>query len=41
MLALSGDRSFQHQVLAEAKKLLIAYLELYLTDSGDNKTNGT
>jgi AcrR family transcriptional regulator len=41
MLALSGDRQFQHQVLAEAKKLLVAYLELYLADNRDDKTNGT
>jgi hypothetical protein len=38
---LSGDRQFQHQVLAEAKKLLVAYLELYLADNRDDKTNGT
>jgi AcrR family transcriptional regulator len=30
MLALSRDRPFQQQVLGEAKKLLIAYLRLYL-----------
>ena len=32
MLALSGDRNFQHQVLTETKKLLIAYLRQYLPD---------
>jgi AcrR family transcriptional regulator len=30
MLALSGDRAFQQQVLAETKKLLTAYLQPYL-----------
>jgi AcrR family transcriptional regulator len=30
MLALSGDRTFQYQVLAETKKLLIVYLRQYL-----------
>lgn len=32
ILALSGDRTFQHQVLGETKKLLIAYLRQYLPD---------
>lgn len=32
ILALSRDRAFQHQVLAETKKLLIAYLRQYLPD---------
>lgn len=32
LLALSGDRAFQQQVLAETKKLLIAYLRPYLPD---------
>lgn len=32
LLALSGDRTFQQQVLAETKKLLIAYLRQYLPD---------
>ena len=32
ILALSGDRSFQYQVLTETKKLLIAYLQPYLPD---------
>lgn len=32
LLALSGDRTFQHQVLAEAKKLLVAYLQPYLPE---------
>jgi AcrR family transcriptional regulator len=31
ILALSGDRAFQYQVLAETKKLLVAYLKLYLS----------
>lgn len=30
ILAVSRDRTFQHQVLTETKKLLIAYLGLYL-----------
>lgn len=30
ILALSRDRTFQHRVLAETKKLLIAYLQQYL-----------
>lgn len=32
ILAVSRDRTFQHQVLTETKKLLIAYLGLYLPD---------
>lgn len=32
ILAFSRDRAFQHQVLAETKKLLIAYLRQYLPD---------
>jgi AcrR family transcriptional regulator len=32
ILALSRDRTFQHQVLAETKKLLIAYLQQYFPD---------
>jgi AcrR family transcriptional regulator len=32
MLALSRDRIFQHQVLTETKKLLIAYLQQYFPD---------
>jgi AcrR family transcriptional regulator len=32
ILALSGDRPFQRQVLAETKKLLIAYLRPYLSE---------
>lgn len=32
ILALSRDLVFQHQVLAETKKLLIAYLRQYLAD---------
>lgn len=32
ILALSRDRAFQHQVLVETKKLLIAYLRQYLPD---------
>jgi AcrR family transcriptional regulator len=32
ILAVSGDRTFQHQVLGETKKLLIAYLRQYLPD---------
>lgn len=32
MLALSRDRTFQHQVLAETKQLLIAYLQRYFPD---------
>ena len=32
ILALSRDRAFQHQVLIETKKLLIAYLRQYLPD---------
>jgi AcrR family transcriptional regulator len=32
LLALSGDRIFQHQVLAETKKLLFAYLQSYCPD---------
>jgi AcrR family transcriptional regulator len=30
MLALSGDQTFQHQVLSETKKLLVVYLQHYL-----------
>ncbi|NDJ19505.1 TetR/AcrR family transcriptional regulator [Myxacorys almedinensis] len=30
MLALSGNHTFQHQVLAETKKLLIVYLRQYI-----------
>jgi AcrR family transcriptional regulator len=30
ILALSGDRTFQHQVLAETKTMLIVYLQHYL-----------
>ncbi len=32
ILALSGDRDFQHRVLAETKQLTIAYLQLYCLD---------
>lgn len=32
ILAVSRDRTFQHQVLGETKKLLIAYLKQYLPD---------
>ena len=32
MLAVSRDRTFQHQVLGETKKLLMAYLGQYLPD---------
>jgi AcrR family transcriptional regulator len=32
ILAISGDRTFQHQVLGETKKLLIAYLRQYFPD---------
>jgi AcrR family transcriptional regulator len=32
ILALSRDRAFQHQVLTETKKLLIAYLQQYFPD---------
>jgi AcrR family transcriptional regulator len=32
ILALSRDRTFQHQVLTETKKLLIAYLQQYFPD---------
>ena len=32
ILAVSRDRTFQHQVLGETKKLLIAYLRQYLPD---------
>ena len=32
ILALSRDRAFQHQVLVETKKLLIAYLRQYIPD---------
>jgi AcrR family transcriptional regulator len=32
ILALSRDRTFQHQVLTETKKLLIAYLQQYFSD---------
>jgi AcrR family transcriptional regulator len=32
LLALSGDRAFQDRVLAETKKLLIAYLQQYFPD---------
>jgi AcrR family transcriptional regulator len=32
MLSLSGDRTFQHQVLNETKKLLVVYLRQYLPD---------
>jgi AcrR family transcriptional regulator len=32
LLALSGDRTFQDRVLAETKKLLIAYLQQYFPD---------
>lgn len=32
ILAFSCDRAFQHQVLAETKKLLIAYLRQYIPD---------
>lgn len=32
ILAVSRDRTFQHQVLSETKKLLIAYLRQYLSD---------
>lgn len=32
VLAVSGDRIFQHQVLDETKKLLIAYLQGYFPD---------
>jgi AcrR family transcriptional regulator len=31
-LALSGDRAFQHQVLAQTKQLLLAYLQPYFPD---------
>lgn len=34
-LALSRDRAFQHHVLAETEKLLIAYLRPYLLDCAD------
>ena len=32
ILAVSRDRTFQHQVPTETKKLLIAYLEHYFPD---------
>jgi AcrR family transcriptional regulator len=32
ILALSGDRDFQHRVLAETKQLTIAYLQKYFPD---------
>ncbi len=32
ILALSGERVFQHQVLAQTKQLLIAYLKPYFPD---------
>jgi hypothetical protein len=32
LLAVSRDRTFQHQVLGETKKLLIAYLKQYFPD---------
>jgi AcrR family transcriptional regulator len=32
ILALSGDRDFQHRVLAETKRLSIAYLQPYFPD---------
>jgi AcrR family transcriptional regulator len=32
ILALSGDQTFQHQVLAETKTLLVAYLQQYFSD---------
>jgi Tetracyclin repressor-like, C-terminal domain len=32
ILAVSRDRTFQHQVLTETKKLLIAYLRQYLLE---------
>jgi AcrR family transcriptional regulator len=41
ILAVSRDRTFQHQILGETKKLLIAYLRQYLPKSETSRSAPT